>query len=100
MKDEKNKKAHAKAAQLACEAAGAIRTIAALTREDQCRDEYSKSLEEPLRNSNRAAFRGGIIYGLAQATTFWVIALIFWYGAQLVSKLEIDLLDFFVSLMV
>ena len=100
MKDQHSKKAHEAAAQLACEAAGAIRTVAALTREDECCETYSKSLEQPLRDATRAAFRSGIIYGLAQATTFWVISLIFWYGSQLVSRFEIAPFNFFVALMV
>ena len=51
LKDQANKKA----AQLACEAAGSIRTAAALTREDECLRLYSENLEEPLRKSNRTA---------------------------------------------
>lgn len=42
LKDKKNKEAHASSAQMACEAAGAIRTVAALTREDQCNNLYSE----------------------------------------------------------
>ena len=100
MKDQHSKKAHESAAQIACEAAGAIRTVAALTREDECCRSYSKSLEQPLRNASRAAFWSGLIYGLAQATTFWVLALIFWFGSRLVSTLEIGPFAFFVALMV
>ena len=100
MNDNSNKKAHEEAAHIACEAAGSIRTVAALTREDDCCKSFSKSLEGPLKNASRAALRSGLLYGLAQGTTFWVISLIFWYGSRLVSRLEFTPFQFFIALMV
>jgi ATP-binding cassette, subfamily B (MDR/TAP), member 1 len=44
LKDRKDKRTHEKSAQLACEAAGAIRTIASLTRELGCTNLYSKKV--------------------------------------------------------
>jgi len=41
-----------------------------------------------------------LIFGLSQSMGFWVIALVFWYGSLLVSRLELSMFDFFVSLMV
>jgi ATP-binding cassette subfamily B (MDR/TAP) protein 1 len=100
LKDQRNKAAHEASAQLACEAAAAIRTVASLTRENDCLDLYSKSLEEPLRQSNRTAIWSNGIYALSQSMIFFVIALIFWFGAQLVSKREATTFQFFVGLMV
>jgi ATP-binding cassette, subfamily B (MDR/TAP), member 1 len=100
MKDQMNKKAHEHSAHLACEAASSIRTVAALTREDDCCDRYRESLEEPLRNATRTALRSGFLYGLSQAAPWWVIALLFWYGARVVSTLEYTLFEFFVALWV
>lgn len=51
LKDQRLKKIHAGSAQLASEAAGAVRTVASLTREDDVDRIYSKSLEGPLRTS-------------------------------------------------
>ncbi|KAJ7366944.1 P-loop containing nucleoside triphosphate hydrolase protein [Mycena albidolilacea] len=99
LKDQRNKAAHEASAQLACEAAAAIRTVASLTRENDCLDLYSKSLEEPLRQSNRTAIWSNGIYALSQSMIFFVIALIFWFGAQLVSKREATTFQFFVGLM-
>ncbi|KAJ6585057.1 P-loop containing nucleoside triphosphate hydrolase protein [Mycena capillaripes] len=99
LKDQKNKAAHEASAQLACEAAAAIRTVASLTREDDCCDLYSKSLEEPLRQSNRTAVWSNLLYALSQSMIFFVIALIFWFGATLVSKREASTFQFFVGLM-
>ena len=76
MKDQTNKRTHAASAQLACEAAGAIKTVASLTREGDCLKIYSKSLEEPLRVSNRSAFNSTFWFALSQSMVFFVIALV------------------------
>lgn len=100
MKDQGNKKAHEASAQVACEAAAAIRTVAALTREDDCCALYSESLEEPLRKSNRSAIWSNLLYSFTQGLSFLVISLVFWYGSVLVSRLEFGTFQFFVGLMV
>lgn len=69
MKDQTNKKAHAASAQMACEAAGAIRTVASLTREDDCLELYSQSLEEPLRQSNRSAVWSNMMFAFSQSVS-------------------------------
>lgn len=51
LKDRRTKKIHAASAQLASEAASSVRTVAALTREDDVDQMYSKSLEGPLKLS-------------------------------------------------
>ncbi|KAI6129641.1 ste6-like protein, partial [Pisolithus croceorrhizus] len=99
LKDQQNKAAHEDSAKLACEAAGAIRTVASLTREEDCLKSYSSSLEEPLRNSNRSAIWSNFLYAFSQACTFWVIALVFWYGSRLVASLEVSITDFTTALM-
>jgi ATP-binding cassette subfamily B (MDR/TAP) protein 1 len=100
MKDQANKKSHEESAQLACEAAGAIRTVASLTREEDCARAYSQSLETPLRRSNRNALWSNLLYALSQSISFFVIALVFWYGSILVSRQEYSTFQFFVGLMV
>jgi len=100
LKDQTNKKAHADSAQLACEAAGSIRTVASLTREDDCLRLYSKSLEEPLRESNRSAIWSNLLYAFTQSVAFFVIALVFWWGAVLVARQEATTFEFFIGLMV
>ncbi|KAI6035808.1 P-loop containing nucleoside triphosphate hydrolase protein [Pisolithus marmoratus] len=99
LKDQQNKAAHEDSAKLACEAAGAIRTVASLTREDDCLRLYSNSLDEPLKNSNRSAIWSSLIYAFSQSCIFWVIALVFWYGSGLVASLEVSTTDFFTALM-
>jgi ATP-binding cassette, subfamily B (MDR/TAP), member 1 len=100
LKDEVNKKAHEESAQLACEAAGTIRTVAALTREKDCCDTYSRSLEGPLRKTTRASVWSNLLYGVSQASMFFIIALVFWFGSRLVATQEISIFAFYVALMV
>lgn len=100
MKDGANKKAHEESAQLACEAASSIRTVAALTREADCLRLYSRSLEAPLKRSNRISLFSQALYAFSQSLTFFVIALNFWYGTQLVTNFEAGTLEFFIGLMV
>ncbi|KAG6840985.1 hypothetical protein C0991_002875 [Blastosporella zonata] len=99
LKDQANKKAHEASAQLACEAAGSIRTVAALTREDDCCELYSQSLEGPLRKSNRTSIWSNLLYSISQSMIFFVIGLVFWFGSVLVSKFEASTFQFFVGLM-
>ncbi|PVF95031.1 putative Leptomycin B resistance protein pmd1 [Serendipita vermifera] len=99
LKDQVNKRAHEDSAQLACEAAGAIRTVASLTREEDCLNIYSKSLDGPLKESNRSAFKSTFFFALSQSMVFFVIALVFWYGSRLVASFEYDTFTFFVCLM-
>ena len=100
MKDQANKKAHEESAQLACEAAGSIRTVASLTREADCLRLYQESLAVPLKKSNRTAIWSNGLYSLSQAMVFFVIALIFWYGSILVANQEAGIFKFYVGLMV
>ncbi|KAG1732478.1 P-loop containing nucleoside triphosphate hydrolase protein [Suillus lakei] len=99
LKDKNNKAAHESSAQIACEAAAAIRTVASLTREEHCLDLYRRSLEGPVRKTTRTALWSNMLFALSQAMAFWVIALVFWYGATLVSRLEISTQSFFIALM-
>ncbi|KAI6166711.1 P-loop containing nucleoside triphosphate hydrolase protein [Pisolithus thermaeus] len=98
LKDQQNKAAHEDSARLACEAAGAIRTVASLTLEDESLKSYSTRLDEPLRNSNRSAIWSNLVYAFSHSCSFWVIALVFWYGSRLVANLELSTTNFFIAL--
>ncbi|EUC60222.1 multidrug resistance protein [Rhizoctonia solani AG-3 Rhs1AP] len=99
LKDQSNKAEHEGSAQVACEAAGAIKTVASLTREQDCCDIYSRSLEGPLKRSNRTALYSNAFYALSQSMIFFVIALVFWYGSKLVGSREYSTDAFFICLM-
>ncbi|CEQ39138.1 SPOSA6832_00638 [Sporobolomyces salmonicolor] len=78
LKDQKNKRSHEQSAQMACEAASAIRTVASLTREEDCSAIYSEYLDKPMQESNRVAIWSSALYAISQSLSFWVIGLIFW----------------------
>ncbi|KAL5632549.1 hypothetical protein ACGC1H_005482 [Rhizoctonia solani] len=99
LKDQSNKEEHEASAQVACEAAGAIKTVASLTREQDCCDIYSRSLEGPLKRSNRTSLYSNAFYALSQSMIFFVIALVFWYGSKLVGSREYTTDAFFICLM-
>jgi ATP-binding cassette, subfamily B (MDR/TAP), member 1 len=99
LKDQANKSSHADSAQMACEAASAIRTVASLTREADCLRIYSESLKVPLRRAYRTNVYSTGFFAASQSLSFFVIALVFWYGSRLVSRLEYDTNQFFVCLM-
>ncbi|KAJ7930722.1 hypothetical protein B0H13DRAFT_2651844 [Mycena leptocephala] len=101
LKDRANKESHADSAQVACDATGSIRTVAVLMGEEYCLERYSNSnsLLWPLRDAKRAALRSSLLYALSQTTLYWVLALIFWYGAVLVSRQEVMMFQFFITLM-
>ena len=71
MKDQKNKALHEHSAQLACEAAGSIRTVASLTREADALDVYSKSLDVPLQAAKRTLIYSNALYALSQSLAFF-----------------------------
>ncbi|GAA5912585.1 hypothetical protein JCM5296_000742 [Sporobolomyces johnsonii] len=98
LKDQKNKKSHEQSAQMACEAASAIRTVASLTREEDCSAIYSQYLDKPMQESNRVAIWSSGLYAISQSLSFWVIALIFWYGAHQLASGAISSRQFFVAM--
>jgi hypothetical protein len=67
LKDVANKAAYESSAQVACEAAGAIRTVASLTREVDCSRIYNESLQEPIRRSRRSMIGSSLLYAISQS---------------------------------
>ncbi|GAA6062061.1 hypothetical protein JCM10212_003559 [Sporobolomyces blumeae] len=98
VKDQMNKRSHEQSAQMACEAASAIRTVASLTREADCTRMYSEYLDAPMRVSNRVAIWSSMLYAISQSLSFWVIGLIFWYGARQLANGSLTQRDFFVAM--
>lgn len=68
--------------RLACEAAGAIKTVASLTREKDACDVYSASLDIPLQKAKKTLIYSNFLYALSQSMSFWVIALVFFIGSR------------------
>ncbi|KAJ3166249.1 GTPase-activating protein [Geranomyces variabilis] len=71
-------------AQVACEAVGAMRTVAALGMEKYVVDQYHRDLETPLEIGHKNAIGNTAIYAFSQTITFLMNALGFWYGGSLI----------------
>lgn len=98
LKDTKNKQAYADSANLASEAAGAIRTVQSGTMQQDRLDAYSRALDEPLKRSNKSSISTNFLYALSQSLSFWVIALVFYLGALWISNGTVALAHFFTVL--
>ncbi|TIA91996.1 hypothetical protein E3P99_00799 [Wallemia hederae] len=99
LKDKRTKAAYERSSQYACEGAASIRTVASLTREDQISQFYHDTLSEPYEQSVRSAIFSSALFALGQTFTFWVLALVFWYGSRQLTSLEVDVQGFYVTLM-
>lgn len=93
---ERAKKVYEDSAAFACEATVAIRTVAALTREQYILNLYRDSLTAESRRSIRKVAKTSILYGFSQATVLLCIGLGFWYGGTLISTREYTILQFFI----
>ncbi|CAG8744794.1 3747_t:CDS:2, partial [Cetraspora pellucida] len=96
---QKTKKAYRNSANVACESSGNIRTVAALTREEDVLKIYHNMLDEPMREGFKNAFLASIAFAFAQCVTFLANALAFWYGGKLIMDGEYDLKKMFTVFM-
>ncbi|CAG8721928.1 10558_t:CDS:2, partial [Racocetra persica] len=96
---QKSKKAYENSANVACESSGNIRTVAALTREEDVLKIYHNMLDEPMREGFKNAFLASVAFAFAQCVTFLTNALAFWYGGRLVMEGEYDLKTMFTVFM-
>ena len=90
MKDVKVRRTHVESARIASESANAIRTVASLTREQDCLDRYEQSLRKASMVAKRAALYGNIAFALSQSCSYWVVALAFWYGSRLILNVHYE----------
>ncbi|KAF0454380.1 multidrug resistance protein MDR [Gigaspora margarita] len=88
---QKTKKAYEYTAQIACEGTDNIRTVAALTCENNLWEKYHNLLNEPMRQGFKNAFLASIPFAFANCIIFLVNALAFWYGSKLFMDYEYDL---------
>ncbi|CCD54212.1 hypothetical protein ACHAO1_005740 [Botrytis cinerea] len=93
---QRAKKAYEKSASYACEATGAIRTVASLTREDDVLAHYTESLKAQEQKSLRSILKSSLLYAASQSLMFLCVALGFWYGGQRIANKEYTMFQFFV----
>ncbi|KAG5982744.1 hypothetical protein E4U55_001437 [Claviceps digitariae] len=95
----RSKAAYASSATFASEAISAIRTVAALTREEDVLRQYRESLAAQQRRSLVSVLKSSALYAASQSLLFLCFALGFWYGGTLIGKREYDLFQFFLCFM-
>ncbi|RYC65973.1 hypothetical protein CHU98_g246 [Xylaria longipes] len=93
---EKMKKTHQDSAAYASEAASAIRTVASLNMETRVLHHYNEILSQRSRESIKSILQASAMYAASQSITFLAIALVFWYGGQLISSGEYNVTQFFI----
>lgn len=80
------KAAHESASNVAGEAVGNIRTVAALSLESKVLSLFQKQLAAPLRRSFRRGQVSGLVFGFTQFLMFSSFALGLWYGSTLIPE--------------
>ncbi|KAK0531587.1 hypothetical protein OC834_002905 [Tilletia horrida] len=95
-KEQRLRVAHDPSTALASEAVSAFRTIASLAQEERVCDKFGRMLDGTRRYARRMAMLDTAVFALAQTNMFFVIALGFWYGGQLISRGELSQREFFV----
>ncbi|KAI1072254.1 hypothetical protein LB507_003198 [Fusarium sp. FIESC RH6] len=95
----RSKAAYDSSASYASEAISAIRTVAALTREQDVLQQYRNSLAVQQRKSLFSVLKSSALYAASQSLLFACFALGFWYGGTLIGKLEYTMFQFFLCFM-
>jgi ATP-binding cassette subfamily B (MDR/TAP) protein 1 len=84
------------ASALACEAINAIRTVAALTREEALSQSYRDSLVRQEQKYLRDLLQSAFLYALSQSLSLFAMGLAFWYGGTLIAHGEYTVKQFFI----
>lgn len=92
----RSKKAYEKSASYACEAAGSIRTVAALSREADVAKHFHEQLDAQTKRSLQSILKSSTLYAASLSVVFWCVALGFWWGGTLIGRGEYDTFRFFV----
>ena len=81
------------------EAVNNMRTVASFGKEDKLLENYSRKLDAPKKASIRNGHLSGLAFGLAESTTFFVYALLFYIGAIFMRDIDLQFGDLFQSIM-
>ncbi|KAK9474340.1 P-loop containing nucleoside triphosphate hydrolase protein [Dipodascopsis tothii] len=99
-KFEANAKAeNQESASFACEATAAIRTVAALTREDAVWQTYHANLQAATAAARVDSIKSAFFYGLCQGMLYFTMSLAFWYGTRFLATGEYNVFEFYTVFM-
>lgn len=93
-RDEANEKLYRTATGYAAESVAAVRTVAALNRED----DVVKTFGATLPSSRSSVLVGTILHAVLSATSFFAVATVLWYGARQVSSGDVGIQQLFTCL--
>ncbi|CAZ80364.1 unnamed protein product [Tuber melanosporum] len=92
---QRHETAYVEAAALATEACTAIKTVAALGRENDVTRLYSEAVDKPYRESLRFIVAGNFWLAFALAITYFVYALAYYWGSRQVTRAKSAALSVF-----
>ncbi|KAF2871403.1 P-loop containing nucleoside triphosphate hydrolase protein [Massariosphaeria phaeospora] len=93
---DKRTKQKTAAASFACEAASSIRTVATLSLEQHLLSEYHRKLDDQARGNVVFTHVSAGLYALSQGLSMFIFALVFWYGGNLMLKMEYTIVQFYI----
>ncbi|KAK7207986.1 P-loop containing nucleoside triphosphate hydrolase protein [Myxozyma melibiosi] len=97
--NRQNQSSHMASAAYACEASTSIRTVAALTREDDVMQHFKEDLDQLIVHNRPSSHYSAFLYGFAQGMVYFILALSFWYGSRFLRTREYTLFQFYVTVM-
>lgn len=97
---EQTKKENTSSSDYACEATSAIRTVLSLTREEEIMERYRASLARTVKCNRGASNKSAIFDGISRGMQYYIMALGFYYGGQLVGNGEYTLYQFFLIFLI
>ncbi|KAH7040935.1 leptomycin B resistance protein pmd1 [Microdochium trichocladiopsis] len=93
---EKSHTAYVKAIGITVEAVNQIKTIASFSLEDQVVEDYRRALKSPRTDMIKQGLHTCIYLSISNSTGFFIYALSYWWGSQLIMKGEYTQTQFFV----
>jgi ATP-binding cassette, subfamily B (MDR/TAP), member 1 len=75
-----------------------ITTVQAFNMQPAMGERYHEAISSTVSERKRRGLISGAAFGYSQAMMFWVFALLFWYGSELVSSGKVSFLNFFMAM--
>lgn len=95
----RSKRAYEASAMYAGEILACIKAVNSLTRENQILQRYCAEIEKQVLLSRKHTLRTAAFYAVSQVVSPFCISLGFWYASVLLIRQQIDMYQFYVSLM-